>query len=155
MVTFSLRRYNGVMDLKRVTLSLAVGVCFIGYSLGVRHPDDHGVIKPQSFLATKSTPAATPSAAYKDGTYTGSPADAFYGNIQVKVIVSGGKISDVLFLQYPNDRDTSIWINQQAMPMLRQEALRAQNARVDGVSGATDTSQAFIQSLASALAKAT
>jgi uncharacterized protein with FMN-binding domain len=103
-----------------------------------------------------STPApvATPTGRYKDGTYTGSVADAFYGNVQVQVTVSGGNITDVQFLQYPSDRSTSRFINSQAMPLLTQEAIQAQSAQVDGVSGATATSGAFIQSLQSALSQA-
>ncbi len=92
--------------------------------------------------------------AYKDGQYTGSIADAFYGNVQVKVTISGGKITDVQFLDYPHDRGTSIEINSQAMPYLKQEAIAAQSASVDIVSGATQTSGAFQISLASALAQA-
>lgn len=100
-------------------------------------------------------PTPTPRrGAYVDGSYTGQVADAFYGNIQVQVIISGGKLTDVKFLQYPNDRRTSIEINSQAMPMLRQEAIQAQSANVDVISGASDTSSAFIQSLGSALQKA-
>lgn len=97
---------------------------------------------------------APPRGQYKDGTYTGNTADAFYGNIQVQAIVSGGKLTDVRFLQYPNDRRTSIEINTQAMPMLRQEAIQAQSANVNIISGASDTSAAFIQSLGSALSQA-
>jgi uncharacterized protein with FMN-binding domain len=101
-------------------------------------------------------PTSTPVVAsgYKDGTYTGDPADAFYGNIQVKTTISGGKITNVQFLQAPNDRGTSIEINSQADPILAQEAIQAQNANVDIVSGATDSSQAFVQSLQSALDQA-
>lgn len=91
---------------------------------------------------------------YRDGTYTGSPADAFYGTIQVQAVISGGKITDVTFLQYPSDRTTSVMINQQAMPYLKQEAILAQNAQVNIVSGATDSSLAFRQSLQSALNQA-
>lgn len=90
----------------------------------------------------------------KDGQYTGSAADALYGNIQVKAVIQGGNIVDVQFLQYPNDRSNSIRINQQAMPYLKQEAIAAQSSQVDIISGATDTSYAFIQSLASALTQA-
>ena len=97
---------------------------------------------------------ATTTQSYKDGTYTGTAADAFYGNIQVQVTIASGKISNVQFLQAPNDRGTSIMINQQADPMLAQEAVSAQSANVDIVSGATDSSQAFIQSLQSALDQA-
>lgn len=99
-------------------------------------------------------PTAKPAGQYKDGSYTGSVADAFYGNIQVRVTISSGKISDVQFLQYPNDRRTSIEINTQAMPMLKSEAIAAQSANVNIISGATDSSQAFRESLASALSQA-
>lgn len=91
---------------------------------------------------------------FKDGTYTGNSQDAFYGNIQVKAVISGGKITDVQFLQYPNNAARSLAINTLAMPNLKQEAIQAQNANVDIVSGATDTSNAFIQSLTSALTQA-
>lgn len=99
-------------------------------------------------------PVVKPKGQYADGTYTGSGADALYGTIQVKAVVNGGKLTDVIFLQYPNDRRTSIQINQQAMPILREEAIAAQSAQVSGVSGASDTSDAFVQSLGSALAQA-
>ena len=91
---------------------------------------------------------------YKDGTYTGSTEDAYYGNVQVSATVSGGKLSDVNFLQYPDSHDTSVMINQQAMPYLKQEAIQAQSAQVQVISGATFTSQAFIQSLTNALSSA-
>lgn len=91
---------------------------------------------------------------YKDGSYTGSVADAYYGNIQVQAVISGGKITDVIFLQYPNDNRTSQRINSQADPMLTQEAIQVQSAQVDTVSGASASSQAFQQSLADALSQA-
>lgn len=91
---------------------------------------------------------------YKNGTYIGSIADAYYGNVQVRLIIAGGKITDVQFLAYPNDRQTSLSINTQAIPDLKNEAIVAQSANVDIVSGATATSQAFVQSLQSALSQA-
>lgn len=91
---------------------------------------------------------------YRDGSYTGSVADAYYGNIQVQAVISGGRITDVIFLQYPNDNRTSQYINSQAMPLLKEEAIQAQSANVSGVSGASATSPAFITSLSDALAKA-
>lgn len=99
-------------------------------------------------------PAPKPRGQYVDGTYTGSTADAYYGYVQVEATISGGKLTNVAFLQYPNDRRTSIEINSQAMPMLKQEAIAAQSANVSGVSGASDTSAAFVESLGSALSKA-
>ena len=103
---------------------------------------------PQVATATKKT------GLYTDGTYTGSVADAYYGNVQVQVTIAGGKLTDVQFLQHPGGRSTSVYINSQAMPMLTQEAIQAQSANVSGVSGASETSMAFVQSLASALAQA-
>ena len=99
-------------------------------------------------------PAPKPAGQYADGTYTGSVADAYYGNVQVRVTISGGRLTGVKFVQYPSDRSTSVYINGQAMPLLTQEALQAQGAKVSGVSGATDTSIAFRQSLGAALALA-
>lgn len=96
----------------------------------------------------------TAQGTYADGSYTGNAEDAYYGTVQVNAIVTNGKIHDVQFLQYPNTRNTSRTINNMAMPILTQEAIQAQNAEVDGVSGATFTSQAFKKSLASALAQA-
>ncbi len=114
---------------------------------------------PQKTSLPKPTLTATPTSKsrtsqYKDGTFTGSVADAFYGNVQVQAIVTGGKITQVNFLQYPNDQRTSQSINSQAMPLLQSEAISAQSERVSGVSGASATSQAFIQSLGSALGQA-
>ena len=91
---------------------------------------------------------------YNDGSYSGPVADAYYGNIQVRAVIRSGRLVDVVFLQYPNDRQTSIEINTQAMPYLKSEAIRAQSANVNIVSGASDSSRAFIESLGSALASA-
>ncbi len=108
----------------------------------------------QVTVAPTQTPTPSPSGMYKDGTFTGSVADAFYGNIQVQAVVSGGRLTDVVFLQYPNDNPTSQYVNSQALPYLKQEALQAQSANVDLISGASASSQAFQQSLADALAQA-
>jgi uncharacterized protein with FMN-binding domain len=105
-------------------------------------------------IAATPAPAPKPKGQYIDGAYTGSQADAYYGTVQVKATISGGKLVSVEFLQYPNDRRTSQYINSQAMPLLQSEAIQAQSANVNGVSGASDTSAAFIQSLGDALSKA-
>ena len=105
---------------------------------------------------TVAPPTVAPIArgGYKDGEYAGPVTDAYYGPVQVKAVIQAGKIADVQFLQYPNDRRTSIRINNIAMPYLITEALQVQSAQVDIISGATLTSQAFAQSLQSALASA-
>ncbi|MCA0008721.1 MULTISPECIES: FMN-binding protein [unclassified Mesorhizobium] len=92
---------------------------------------------------------------YADGVYTGPTADAYYGIIQIQALIQGGQLKALKVLKYPSDRRTSININRQALPMLRDEAISAQSANVDIISGATLTSRAFIQSLRGALKKAT
>ena len=88
---------------------------------------------PSPITTPTPVPTPTPNAGkYKNGTYTGSTEDAYYGNIQVQAVISGGKITDVIFLQYPNDNGTSISINSQAMPLLKQEAIAAQSAAMGG-----------------------
>ncbi len=108
---------------------------------------------------TVSTPVVQPKpiiarGPYRDGAYTGTSVDAIYGYVQVRVSIANGKISKVIFLDYPQDRGTSRQINAFAIPRLTQEALVAQSSRVNGVSGASDTSAAFKESLAFALKQA-
>jgi len=161
--------------MKKYVIGIMVLGALVVYSLGTRHQQPK--ISPPSSLATNNTPSTTTSGSgtpptdnssssssatnqtsttgsYKDGTYTGSIADAYYGNVQVKVTISSGKITDVKFLQYPDTHSTSVYINQQAMPYLQQEAIKAQSSNVNIISGATYTSQAFIQSLSNALSQA-
>ncbi len=99
-------------------------------------------------------PAPVATGLYRDGSYTGDSVDAYYGNVQVETIISGGKLADVKILDYPQDRGTSIHINGIALPQLIREAIQSQSAHVDIVSGATQTSEGFRQSLASTLAQA-
>lgn len=101
-----------------------------------------------------STATAPNSLHYTDGTYTGDVADAYWGNIQVEAVIVDGKLSEVRVLDYPADRLTSERINEDALPVLISEAIQTQNALVDIVSGATNSSLGFQQSLDSALAQA-
>jgi len=117
-------------------------------------PVQNATPQPSGVLQPTATPTPKPKGQYKDGTYTGSVEDAFYGNIQVQAKILNGKITDVVFLQFPNDNRTSQFINSQADPMLTQEAIQVQSASVDIVSGASASSQAFQASLANALAQA-
>jgi len=115
----------------------------------------HTAPPPVAATPPTATPPPTPRGKYKDGTYTGVSADAYYGNIQVAAVIQNGKMTDVQILDYPSDRGNSIEINNFALPQLRSEAIAAQSAQVDTISRATDSSMAFRESLASALAQAT
>jgi uncharacterized protein with FMN-binding domain len=72
----------------------------------------------------------------------------------VKAVIQNGQIASVKFLEFPSDRRTSQRINAVAVPYLTSEALQAQSANVDIISGATLTSQAFAESLQAALQNA-
>jgi len=117
-------------------------------------PSATSVVPAAPGATSTSGTTTTPGSLYKNGSYTGSVADALWGYIQVKAIIQNGKITDVQFLQYPNERNRSVEINSYADPQLTSEAIQAQSATVDVVSGATDSSQAFIQSLSDALSQA-
>lgn len=119
-------------------------------------PQQPQSITPAPVPTPTPAPAPAPAAAglYRDGTYDGDSADAYFGNVQVAAVIAGGKLTDVTILDYPQDRGTSVRINNAALPKLVQEAITSQSATVDVVSGATQTSDGFRQSLATALAKA-
>lgn len=100
-------------------------------------------------------------------TFTGSTVSVDrWGDLQAKITVRKTttitgtkrkvtrKIVAVSVPVYPNHTDRSVFINSQAIPILRSEVLRAQSANVSFVSGATDTSESFAQSLQSAILKA-
>jgi uncharacterized protein with FMN-binding domain len=104
-------------------------------------------------------PSAAPAAVsggttLRNGTVTGPVVQTRFGPVQVQVTISAGKITDVTALQLPNDRQRSAEISQIVEPMLKSEALAAQSAQIDLVSGATYTSDGYAQSLQSALDQA-
>jgi uncharacterized protein with FMN-binding domain len=102
--------------------------------------------------ATPQTqPSPTPSPAVANGTFTGADVPNRFGDVVVRVVISNGQIADVQAVTLPTDRAESAYISQQAGPLLRQEALQAQSANIDIISGATYTSQSYAQSLESAL----
>jgi uncharacterized protein with FMN-binding domain len=104
-----------------------------------------------------SDSAVDPAAAgchFHDGAFTGGTLDAYYGEVQVQANISNGCVASIEVLQYPNDRRTSRRINDQALPILQSEVIRAQSGKVDIVTGATLTSRAYIRSLKDALTQA-
>jgi uncharacterized protein with FMN-binding domain len=107
--------------------------------------------------ATAASPA--PTAASGGGGTAGATnvdgpmVDTQFGPVQVRIDVAAGRIADVVALQLPTGRHSG-QISSYAAPVLRQEALQAQSAKIDTVSGATYTSDAYAQSLQAALDKA-
>jgi uncharacterized protein with FMN-binding domain len=84
-------------------------------------------------------------------TYDGSVAQTRWGPVQVRITVSGGKIVDVAVPTYPTGNRRDKEINARALPILRKATLAAQGANIDTVSGATVTSEGYIESLQAAL----
>jgi uncharacterized protein with FMN-binding domain len=108
-----------------------------------------------------STPSSTPSSSSRKATpkaskqtVTGTVAQTRWGPVQVQLAVASGKITDVSVLQYPNGNGRDEEINSFALPMLIKETVSAQSAHIDMVSGATYTSNGYLESLQSALDKA-
>jgi uncharacterized protein with FMN-binding domain len=103
--------------------------------------------------ATPTTAAATTTAtaAPPNRTATGAAQPNQYGVVQVRVSVSGGRITQVTALQAPQGDPRSQEITAMAVPQLGQEAVAAQSAQIDAVSGATYTSDGYRASLQSAL----
>src|SRR3954468_13932239 len=87
-------------------------------------------------------------------TYTGDVADTRWGPVQVKITVTNGKITAAETTQVPSDNPRDQEINSYAVPVLNQEAVKAQSAQIDAISGATVTSDGYIQSLQSAIDQA-
>lgn len=88
------------------------------------------------------------------GTVTGESVQTRWGPVQVRITVAGGRITEVTAVAYPTDNPRDQEINSYALPALRREALTAQSADIDTVSGATYTSDGYRRSLQSALDQA-
>jgi uncharacterized protein with FMN-binding domain len=110
-----------------------------------------------SSTSTSASPSSSASSSSSGSssagtkTYTGSVASTRWGDVQVSITVAGGKITNVAVPVYPTGNGRDQEINAYALPILRQETLTAQSATIDSVSGATVTSDGYLQSLQSAL----
>jgi uncharacterized protein with FMN-binding domain len=100
-----------------------------------------------------ATPGAGPSTAAgtKTVVVNGSVAQTRWGPVQVQVRIAGSKITEVKAIQVPSENRRDDEINSYAVPQLRAEALAAQSAHIDTVSGATVTSDGYVESLQAAL----
>ncbi|MEO7236365.1 MAG: FMN-binding protein [Lapillicoccus sp.] len=106
---------------------------------------------PSAAAPSAAAPSTTASAASGNRDVTGPSIMTRYGAVQVQVKLSGTHITDVVALHLTDSNRTSVQISAQSAPTLRQEALAAQSAQIDVVSGATYTSTGYQQSLQAAL----
>ncbi len=111
----------------------------------------HSQVQTPTPTPTK-TATPTPTIKSVNGTFTGPVVNVNYGNVQVEITVSNGKITDARALQAPsgrNDRYTNY-----ALPLLKQQTLAAQSTNIQGASGASYTTYGWRKSLQGAMAKA-
>jgi uncharacterized protein with FMN-binding domain len=108
--------------------------------------------KPSARTPTK-TPSRSAVPAPKPGsaTFLGSSVQTRYGPVQIKITYAGGRVTGVVAVQLPSGRSRDAEINSYAVPILESETLAAQSANINSVSGATYTSDGYVQSLQSAL----
>jgi|HubBroStandDraft_2_1064218.scaffolds.fasta_scaffold260845_2 uncharacterized protein with FMN-binding domain len=117
--------------------------------------------KPKARATSTASPKAKATMGAGSGgmtatrTITGAVETTMYGPMQVKVTLEGQKITNVAVVQETNDGQESQQIDSFSIPKLTAETLAAQSARIDTVSGATQTSTGYIGSLQSALDQAT
>jgi len=107
---------------------------------------------PGTAASSASTRAASTKPAAR--TVTGSLATDQYGQLQVKLTIRNGRIARVGFSTFIANDGHSVQIDQTAAPVLIRETIAAQSAHIQGVSGATYTSDAYQQSLQAAIDKA-
>jgi uncharacterized protein with FMN-binding domain len=100
--------------------------------------------------AAATTAPATPAAI--NGTFTGPSVNVNYGNVQVKITVVNGRITDAVAVKAPTGKNDR-WTNM-AVPILKAQTLKAQSANIQGASGASYTSYGWFTSLQGAIALA-
>jgi len=100
---------------------------------------------------SSSATGTTGASAKAVGTYAGSVVQTRFGSVQVQITVQAGKITEVTALQLTDAERKSVQISNRAAPLLRAEVLKAQSADVQTISGATVTSDAYLNSLQAAL----
>jgi uncharacterized protein with FMN-binding domain len=142
---------------KTLIILVAVALLGIGVYAKEQGKPEFTSANPQAPLSTGSNNSSNSSSSsksrgqYKNGTYTGTSAETLYGPVQIKVVVSGGKITNIQFLRMPNDEQRSRSITAMAEPQLKQLTLNKQGVDIDMVTGATSTYYGYQESLQAAL----
>ncbi|WCH97262.1 FMN-binding protein [Streptomyces moderatus] len=133
--------------LRRIALASAATVSGMVLLLSLKpHTTSDLAVPAPSAGASAPTGSATGTR-----TVTGESIQTRYGPVQVRITLEDGKLTDLTAIAYPQQNPRDQQINGYALPRLRSEALTAQSADIDTVSGATYTSEGYRQSLQSAL----
>jgi uncharacterized protein with FMN-binding domain len=123
------------------------------FVLGATVAGTAGILAFHPHAATSARSATSAAGGPGSRAATGDSVSTPYGDAQVRVTVKAGKIVSVQALRLQGNDPRSVQISSTAEPILRQEALIAQSAHIDAVSGATFTSASYDRSLQSALDK--
>ncbi|WP_393085491.1 FMN-binding protein [Streptomyces sp. LN704] len=153
--------------LRRVTLAAATTVTGVVLLLSLKPHTPPTVAHASSSAGQSQSTSQSPSPGGSSGsssggssgrakstgtkTITGDTVQTRWGPVQVRVTLKNAKITDVTAVSYPSDNSRDQEISSYAIPQLRREALAAQSAQIDSVSGASYTSDGYKQSLQSAL----
>ncbi len=113
-----------------------------------------GTSESEPGSSSSSSSSSASGSTTSDGTYTGDAVDTRYGPVQVEITVQNGTITKSVVTQVPWSDRRDQEINAAAVPVLNDAAVQAQSAQIDMVSGATFTSEGYIQSLQSAIDQA-
>ena len=127
----------------------------LGLEMGTLTTPDATVSTPVAAPAPVQAPATTPAAPVTnsiDGTFSGPVVDVSYGNVQVQITVTNGKITDAQALIAPTGKNDKY--TRKALPGLKQQTLAAQSTNIQGVSGASYTTYGWRKSLQGAMVKA-
>ena len=161
--------------MRRIVTTILSTITILVLLFGYHTSTNNGVVaaSPVVQLPASSEPAPTSAPAPKSGSsraggagtpnssptssavaFTGGTADTRWGPVQVQITVQGGKITQSRAVQYPQNNDRDAMINNYALPILDQETVQKQTASIDTISGATVTSDGYLQSLQSAIDQA-
>lgn len=141
-----------------ISILASVAVLIDGYLMFFKHDQSQETAQSQATAAsdtesessttTSSSSTSSSNSTMKDGTYTGKSTSTEWGDIQVKITVASGKIPQITVLKNPTG-GKSDETNSRSLPTYKQEALAAQSANINQVSGATETYKGFTGSLQS------
>ena len=146
----------GVIALPRPSTPQQVAVAGNSAATASGTGADSAATAAETTTSTAASSASTHAGSAKPPakTVTGSLATDQYGQLQVKLSVKNGRITKVGFTTFVANDGHSVQIDQSAAPVLIRETIAAQSAHIQGVSGATYTSNAYQQSLQAAIDKA-
>jgi uncharacterized protein with FMN-binding domain len=135
--------------------TVTVVVLLFGYQTSTSGPTGATGTTGTTVLSAPADQGTTATDSTGTGaTVTGPSVDTRWGPVQVAITVDGSTITDVEVVEYPTGNHKDQEINARALPVLVSETLDAQSADVDMVSGATVTSEGYLESLQGALDEA-